>query len=255
MSVVLEAKNVCFSYGDFSLKDINLSIESGSICGLLGQNGSGKSTFLNCCMGFLQKSSGEIYINSENIDNKSSSWIAKNIAYVAQNLDMSFAFSVKEVVSMGRSPHITSVFGLNRLDRQIVYESMEFMGILNLADKKITELSGGQRQLVFMARALAQQTPIMLLDEPTSALDFKNQIMLYKMLKAISNEGKTIVICTHDINHVLWFCSHVVAFLDGRVLASADTKSVINDEFLDIVYSGSCKLEKAKELDIVLPNL
>lgn len=252
---VLETKNLSFSYGDFSLKDINLSVKKGSLCGLLGANGSGKSTFFNCCMNFLQKDGGEIYINKESASEKSAAWMAKNIAYVAQNIELNFPFSVQDVVSMGRTPHIKSLFGLNAKDKKIVKEAMEFMGILNLADKGINELSGGQRQLVFMARALAQQTPIMLLDEPTSALDFKNQIMLWKILKAIANEGKTVIICTHEINHILWFCDEVIAFIDGEIAAKGKVKEIINDEFLTKIYGETCKFKSLQEIDIIFPNL
>lgn len=253
---MLETRNLSFSYGDFLLDNINLSIKSGTICGLLGANGSGKSTFFNCCMNFLSLSSGEIYINSQNTKDKNHSWMAKNIAYVAQNLDLNFPFLAKEIVLMGRSVHVKSLFGPSKKDQRIADEAMDFIGIYHLKDKKMNELSGGQKQLVFMARALAQQTPLMLLDEPTSALDFKNQIMLWKILQKISrDEGKTIIICTHEPNHVLWFCDEVVAFDRGKVVANGKVRDIINDEFLMRIYGDVCKFKQLKECDIIFPNL
>ena len=253
--IALETKNLSFSYGEFELKDISLSVKKGVLCGLLGANGSGKSTFFNCCMNFLPKSGGEIYINQELSSDKSAAWMAKNVAYVAQNIELNFPFSVKDIVSMGRTPHIKSVFGLSLEDKKIIDEAMEFMGILNLSGKRMNELSGGQRQLAFMARALAQQTPIMLLDEPTSALDFKNQITLWKILKNIAKSGKTVIICTHEINHILWFCDEVIAFIDGEVAAKGEVAEVIGDEFLAKIYADACKFKRLEEIDVIFPNL
>ncbi|QKF93060.1 ABC transporter ATP-binding protein [Campylobacter sp. CCUG 57310] len=254
-SNMLEAKNLSFSYGDFALKNINLSVKRGTICGLLGANGSGKSTFFNCCMNFLELKEGEILINSQSSNRKDSSWLAKNIAYVAQNLELNFPFYAKDIVLMGRSPHIKSIFGPSKKDKQIVREAMEFIGISELADKRMSELSGGQRQLVFIARALAQETPLMLLDEPTSALDFKNQILLWKILQKIASEGKTIMICTHEPNHILWFCDEVVAFDKGEVVATGKVKDIINNKFLKRIYGDTCKFKSLKERDIIFPNL
>lgn len=253
--MILQTKNLSFSYGGFGLEDVSIEIKRGSICGLLGTNGSGKSTFFNCCMKFLSIKGGEIYVGSQNTKHKSPAWMAKNIAYVAQHIELHFPFFVRDIVLMGRSTHIKSLFGFSKEDKRAVSEAMEFIGISHLADKKMNELSGGQRQLVFIARALAQDTPLILLDEPTSALDFKNQITLWKILKKIAAGGKTIVICTHEPNHILWFCDEVIVFKGGRIVSKGSVAQVLNNELLAQIYGDVCTFERLAQKEVILPKL
>ena len=202
--MILQTKNLSFSYGGFGLGDVSIEIKRGSICGLLGTNGSGKSTFFNCCMKFLSIKGGEIYVDSQNTKHKSPAWMAKNIAYVAQHTELHFPFFVRDIVLMGRSTHVKSLFGFSKDDKRAVSEAMEFTRVSHLADKKMNELSGGQRQLVFIARALAQDTPLILLDEPTAFLDYPSKRELMRLLgKLAHEEGKAILISTHEIEVVV----------------------------------------------------
>lgn len=252
MSLIVQ--NLNYEYENFKLKNINLQLKGGNLYGLLGANASGKSTFFNCVMRILNPNEGNIYINNENIANKTSSWMAKQISYVAQNHHIDFGFSVYDLVAMGRYVHKKSIFGLSKTDKKMIERALEFVGISHLKNTSITKLSGGQKQLVFLARSLAQDTPIILLDEPTSALDFKNQILLCKILKQLAKTGKCIFFCTHDINHVLWFCDEVVAFKNGEILAYGDVKSVINDEILAKIYGDICTLENIKDTSVAMPK-
>ena len=206
-------------------------------------------------MKFLSIKGGEIYVDSQNTKHKSPAWMAKNIAYVAQHTELHFPFFVRDIVLIGRSTHVKSLFGFSKDDKRAVSEAMEFIGISHLADKKMNELSGGQRQLVFIARALAQDTPLILLDEPTSALDFKNQITLWKILKKIAAGGKTIVICTHEPNHILWFCDEVIVFRDGRIVSKGSVAQVLNDELLVKIYGDVCTFERLAQKEVILPKL
>ena len=116
--MILQTKNLSFSYGGFGLEDVSIEIKRGSICGLLGTNGSGKSTFFNCCMKFLSIKGGEIYVGSQNTKHKSPAWMAKNIAYVAQHTELHFPFFVRDIVLMGRSTHVKSLFGFSKDDKR-----------------------------------------------------------------------------------------------------------------------------------------
>ena len=202
--MILQTKNLSFSYGGFGLEDVSIEIKRGSICGLLGTNGSGKSTFFNCCMKFLSIKGGEIYVGSQNTKHKSPAWMAKNIAYVAQHTELHFPFFVRDIVLMGRSTHIQTFGTPSPQDVAIARQALADLGIDDLARRDFAQLSGGQRQLVLAARALATEAPIMLLDEPTSALDVHNQDRLLTLLHRLSRErGLTILFTTHQPNHAL----------------------------------------------------
>ena len=132
---------------------------------------------------------------------------------------------------------------------------MNTIGITNIADRYYTELSGGQRQLVLLARSFAQNTPIMLLDEPTSALDFRNQINIWKTLKLLTSKGKTVVVCTHDPNYVSWFCD-TVAFIDkGALIGYGNAKEVMDNDILKLLYGDICSIESILDMKVIVPSI
>ncbi len=252
---MIEIINLSFSYSEKRvLDDVTLSISKGKLHGLLGRNGSGKSTLFKCCLKFLKVSDGNILISGDDIKNISIKELSKIVAYLPQDHEQSFSWKVKEIVLMGRTPHMKGVFGLDKDDYSIVYSKLELLEILDLADISFNELSGGQKQLVMIARALAQETSIIFLDEPTSALDFSNQIMIWRMLKRISDTGITIVVCTHDPNHILWYCDNVIAIDDGKILATGDIATVLNEDLLYNIYKNKYKIEVVGDQKIIYPE-
>ena len=252
---MLKVKNLNFGYnGTEILKDISFDIEDGNLCGLFGPNGSGKTTLFKCCLNFLKFDRGEVIIDGENIKNKTVGEMAKLVAYVPQEHKPPFPYSVKEVVLMGRTPHLGGVFGTCQEDKKKASDALEMLGIMNLTDKPYNQLSGGQRQLVLIARAVAQETKLLFLDEPTSALDFKNQIKIWKILQKISQKGTTIFACTHDPNHVLWFCNRVIVLGDKSVIADGSPMDSVTKETLNRIYGNICHVKKIDNTNMVFPS-
>jgi ABC-type cobalamin/Fe3+-siderophores transport systems, ATPase components len=217
-------------------------------------------------MNFLRPQTGEIYINNEPLINKTPAQMASLIAYTPQNSGTYFDFSAFEVVLSGRARFMRGL-KFSKTDHKIAQMALINVGAYELKNKAITALSGGERQLVFIARSLAQQTPMMILDEPTSALDFKNQIAFWEILRSVcvseddfnaSNLdlnlksdllnfiGKTAIVCTHDPNHAFWFCDEILALKNGEIIAYGDAKSALNEQNLFEIYGRECKITDGK---------
>jgi iron complex transport system ATP-binding protein len=252
---LLSVENLSFSYPKLSvLEGINFQLQSGELCALLGANGSGKSTLFKCCLRFLVPDKGRVLIQGRDTKDKSVVEIARLAAYVPQEHKPSFPYAVKEIVLMGRTPHLKTAFTIDQQHHEKAVAAMAELDILHIADRPYHQLSGGQRQLVLIARALAQETPVLLLDEPTTALDYKNQIRIWDILKRISNKGTTILVCTHDPNHVLWFCDRVIVLEDKHVLADGKPAEALQTDVLNRIYSDSCNLHTIGSTVAVLPR-
>ncbi len=236
---ILEVERVSFHYPHTEtnvLNDISFSIQKHSLCALLGPNGSGKSTLFRCCMNFLSTNEGIIKVQGKDIRALNPLQLAKHIAYVPQEHKQPFPFLVEDMVLMGRTSRMGSAIKPLKEDRDKANIAMERVGISHLHHKPFNQLSGGQRQLVLIARALAQESPLMLLDEPSSALDFSNQILLWELLKTLANDGISILVCTHDPNHVLWFCSEVLVLAQGKLVAQGHPHELLKDNIFSQVY-------------------
>lgn len=252
---MLKVENLHFSYDETEiLKGVSFHVKDGQLCGLFGPNGSGKTTLFKCCLNFLKSYKGEVIIRSENVKHKKVQEMAKLVAYVPQEHKPPFPYLVKEVILMGRTPHLGGVFGICRKDKEKTINAMELLGILDLADKPYNHLSGGQRQLVLIARAVAQETQLLFLDEPTSALDFSNQLKIWKILQKIAKKGRTILACTHEPNHVMWFCNHVLVMGDKGIVANGHPHDSINNETLGRIYGNVCDVRNLDTMKIVVPS-
>ncbi len=256
---MLVIKDLHFSYDSKHkvLSGISFEVKKGQLCAVFGPNGSGKSTLFKCIMGLLKPEMGNILINGNgrNVLSMKPEEIARTIAYIPQEHRPSFPYLVKEVVLMGRTPHI-GIFGPKDKDIRKAVEAMKIIGITHLADRPYTDLSGGQRQLVLLARALAQGTEIMILDEPTSALDFRNQLRIWSILRKLLKSGKSIIVSIHDPNHMLWFCDKVVIIHKGMVLAEGDPREVLTEKILRILYGDVCSINVDDDgLKMVIPKI
>jgi ABC-type cobalamin/Fe3+-siderophores transport systems, ATPase components len=230
-------ENIHFSYGAKPvLHGISLSVPAGSVCGVFGPNGSGKTTLFRCCLGFLRPQQGTIRVDGEDIASLGIAALARRIAYVPQEHKPGFPFTVREIVSMGRTPHMGGFFRLRAKDTVVVEQAMAITGVSDLADEPYMALSGGQRQLTSLARAFAQEAPLMLLDEPTSALDFSNQMIVWQALRRIAGQGVTVLVCCHDPNHILWFCDEVAVLRQGCIAAAGKSAETLTGDVLRSLY-------------------
>ena len=253
---MLSVQHLGFSYGKRPVfSDISFSTTEGELCGLFGPNGSGKTTLFKCCLGLLPLQAGSVHIHGKDIRTLSLRDLARLASYVPQEHRPPFPYSVQEVVLMGRTPHMGGIFGISAKDRKITRNVIDLLGLDEIADRPYNELSSGQRQLVLIARAIAQETRIMFLDEPTSALDFSNQVHIWALMRSIVESGTTILACSHDPNHVAWFCDRVVVMDDaGSIVANGTPAEVISDAVLDTIYPDTCAVKRVDRVQMVLPR-
>jgi len=253
---MLRVENLTFGYvaNVQVLENLSFQVTRGKLCGLFGPNGCGKSTLFKCCLKFLHFTGGEITIDGRDIRNISVRDLAKLVSYVPQEHKPPFPYLVKEVVLMGRTPHLGGVFGISAKDKKKAFDAMQLVGIDAFADTPYNQLSVGQRQLVIIARAVAQETNLMVLDEPTSALDFSNQVKVWRVLQRLSNGGRTIVACTHDPNHVMWFCDEVVMMGEKGIIATGSPQKILSEKTLNQIYKDVCRITKDNGMRMVYPS-
>ena len=252
---LLSVKDLTFFYGKKEvLKGASLALEPGLVYGLLGPNGSGKSTLMRCCLGFLSPLTGSVLLKGEDVRTVSPSFLAKSIAYIPQEENCPFPFTVRELVSMGRTPHMGYRPYLNQHDKKRVQEALEQLELTALAEKNWKQLSGGEKQLALIARALVQDTPLVLMDEPTSALDFYNQVMVWQTLKTVAQGGVTLLVCCHDPNHILWFCDQMLLMSQGRIVASDEPHVLCDKGALQELYGDSCLVGTIDGVRMVYPR-
>lgn len=222
--------------------NLSLTLSPGDIYCILGSNGCGKTTLLRCLCGSLCLYNGEVLLENIKIEKHNMSYIAKKIGVVYQEHNVSFPYSVLDVVTMGRSPYI-GLFGRpTNKDIKIAEDSLKMIKLYHLKDKPYNRISGGERQLVLIARTLTQETEIILLDEPTSHLDFKNQIAVLKIINLLAERGLAVLMSTHHPNHALLFSNKVSLMADGQFIATGKPKEVINEKNLEVTYGIKVKI-------------
>lgn len=233
----ISARDLCFSYGSGRVVDqVSLSASISELIGVIGPNGSGKSTLIRLLSGVLTPERGEVRIGARALREMSRLEVARAVAVVPQEHRIEFPFSVAEVVLMGRSPHVGGFRFEDGADIAIARRAMERAGVLDLAGRSIHELSGGERQRVVVARALAQDTPILLLDEPAAFLDIRHEVEMYDLLHDLKREGKTIVSVLHDLNLAALYCDRLLLMKNGRTVKFGSPQEVIQYSVLTSVY-------------------
>lgn len=238
MSAILRFDRVSFSYRSAAvLEEFSLGIEPGEMTALLGPNGSGKTTLVRLAAGYLRPASGGVRLAGRPVAELASRERARVVSVVPQESHLAFDFTVREVVLMGRAPHLGLLGVDGDDDRRIVHWAMEQTDITRLAERRFTALSGGERQRVVVARALAQQPLLLLLDEPTAFLDLKHRLALYRLLTELNRDLRiTVVAVSHDINLAARHCRRLVLLDRGHVAGDGAPDDVLTADNLRRVY-------------------
>jgi iron complex transport system ATP-binding protein len=238
MGVVLTVSDLAFAYdgGPPVWSDISLEVRAGEVLSVLGPNGTGKSTLLRCMAGLHVPSAGQVVIEGAKVQDMSRKQIAQAVAFVPQMHTPIFSFCALEVVVMGRTAHIGMFASPSAKDYSIAEEAMKTLGILHLAKKSYDETSGGERQLILFARALAQESRILLLDEPTSHLDFGNQARTLVLVRKLADQGLAVVMTTHFPDHALGFSERTALIAGGVMQGYGNTHETLDPEMLSSLY-------------------
>nr|WP_319373481.1 ABC transporter ATP-binding protein [uncultured Methanobacterium sp.] len=244
MNGIMEMENASFSYSgkEKIFQDINLSINKGEVLCILGPNGTGKTTLIKCLNCLLKLNTGNIFLSGEDIYSFNKTDLARQIGYIPQGHNPVFPFTVLDVVVMGRAPHLSSMSSPSQNDYLIAQESLKKLNMDHMMHNPYTELSGGEKQLVFFARVLAQKPDILLLDEPTSHLDFGNQMRTLKIINKMANGGFTVVMTSHFPDHAFISADKVAIMKDCHIIDYGTPEEVITEENLERAYNIGVKI-------------
>lgn len=245
MALKLTVNKLSFNYNGFSaLKDVELEVGLGELLSIVGPNGSGKSTLLKCINRILKPKQNAVLINGEDTSKIALRELCKVMGYVPQNSASTFPFTVFDIVLMGRRPYIQ--WSLGDRDKEIVAETLDYLGIGELAMRHFNELSGGEQQKVIIARALAQQPKLLLLDEPTSSLDIKHQLEILCILRELAQSRHcSVVVAMHDLNLASRFSDRMLMLKQGCIFAVGAPESVLTEENIESVYGVKARVTRS----------
>ncbi len=235
--MILNVKNISSGYTKkLSLRDVSFNFETGSVLCVIGHNGSGKSTLFKTILGIVKKENGEVYIDNENIENWNDKKRAEYFSYVPQNHNAVFGYSVVDVVVMGCVRNIGLISSPSKKDFEKARNALKRVGISYLEKRRYTELSGGEKKLVLIARALCQEAKFMIMDEPTSDLDFVKSQLIYDVIRSLSNEGYGIILSTHAPDYPFLDNDKLLLLKKGKTVAFGNATEVLNSDNLQKAY-------------------
>ena len=233
----IEVQNLSFSYGDRPvLHDISFRVEKGEFLSILGPNGVGKSTLFRCVLGLLSGYTGQVLVDGADSRSFTVREAAKHIAYIPQSSHPIFNYSVFDIVLMGRTSGLSTFRSPKKQDAELCRWALEKVGIPHLSDRCFHRLSGGEQQLVLIARALVQKAPILMLDEPTASLDFGNQLLVLEQCRNLAREGYTVIQTTHNPEQSYQYSDRILTLQQGRVLAEGTPKEVLTEKTIRALY-------------------
>ena len=233
----LAAHNVSVALdGRWLLRGIDVALRAESLTAFIGPNGSGKTTLLRVLAGLLAPSAGHVTLHGNKVQDFGRRALSQRIAFMPQDTHMSFAFTVRETVEMGRHPHLRRFERLRQHDHDIVDDAMHRADVWHLAERTVTALSGGERQRVIIARSLATQADVLLLDEPTASLDIAHALDVLDLCQQLAHEGKAIGLAIHDINAAARYATHIVLLNAGHIVQQGKLEEVLQEAQLNHVF-------------------
>ena len=236
--IAITAKNLSYSFGEnLVLKNVSFHVPRGDFFIIIGPNGSGKTTLMKIISGILKPQNGELKILNRSIDQYHRKALARTIAFVPQMNFVDFPFTVTEIVLMGRSPYLGMLGLEDDNDLEIAHQAIAFTDLENLAHRKLDQLSGGEQQRVFIARAICQEPDIILLDEPTASLDLAYQVRIMDLMEQLKTEKSiSVVMVSHDVNLAAMYADHLLLLHNGQVLCQGLPDEVITYQTLETAY-------------------
>lgn len=251
----LSVQDLHFAYGRHRvLGGVSFAAREGEMVFVLGRNGAGKSTLFKCILGHVKKAAGVIEISGVPLERYSPRTLAQRVAYIPQAGAPAYNYTVRQMVTMGRTAHLSPFSSPGAEDDAAVEAALDRMGILELADKGFEEISGGERQLALIARALVQQGSILLMDEPTAHLDFGNQLRVLQSVRGLAKEGLCVLVISHDPQHALRFGDRVLALENGTVRAFGAPEEVLRPELVRDLYGVEVDFARCGEDTVILPR-
>jgi iron complex transport system ATP-binding protein len=236
---VVDVNDLSVAFGATQVLDsVSLSVGRGEFVGLVGPNGAGKTTLLRAMRATLVPDSGRVVVCGEDVHSLSSRAASRLVASVPQETTLSFEFTVLETVEMGRTPHLSRFGRMGRADHDAIEEAMARTDVCEFADRPVSAVSGGERSRVVLARALAQETPVLLLDEPTANLDVNHQVRTLDLVADLTDEGRTAVAAIHDLGLAARYCDRLVVVADGGILASGSPEAVLSTDSLRAAFDA-----------------
>ena len=240
---MLGVKDLAFGFPGRTVgSDVSFTLGAGEVMCVLGPNGGGKTTLFRTLLGLLAPHGGIITLEEKDLQTFSRAEIARRVGYVPQGHSAYFAYTVREFVLMGRTAHLGAFASPAKKDALVADRAMQSLGIADLADKPVTEISGGERQLALVARALAQEPRLLVLDEPTASLDFGNQVRVLEKISALASSGLAVLFASHDPDHAFLCAQRALLLAEGRVLEIGAPRDVIRPDTLERMYRVSVQV-------------
>ena len=243
----VELQNVCFAYGKTPvLQNVSFSAEAGELIAVLGPNGVGKSTLFQCLLGFLHPQSGKLLLDGEDPARMKRAELARAVAYIPQSAAPTFNYTVLEMVTMGMVGRLGLLQSPGEEEKEKAMAALESLGIGYLAERGCSQISGGERQLMLLARALVQDARTLVMDEPTANLDYGNSFRVMERVRGLGEAGYTVLFSTHEPNQAFRYASRVLALKDGAVLADGEPGRVLTEETLSALYGVRVAVRKVE---------
>ena len=233
----MKVEDLHFSYGSHEvLKGVSFGVEDSGFVSLLGPNGAGKSTLFRCMLGLLEPTSGSVHICGRDIRNMPAAELSHRVAYIPQSHNPVFNFSVFDMVLMGTTAQLSRFSSPGKQQKELAEAAMERMGIYHLRSRDCSNISGGERQLALIARAIAQQAKILVMDEPSASLDYGNKLRVMETVKSLTQDGYTVIQSTHDPDQAYLYSDQILALYDGKILACGTPRETISSTLVSALY-------------------
>lgn len=250
---LLSVKDLRYAYpgSGLVLRGVSFEAAAGEVTAILGANGSGKTTLMKLMLGLLDPDAGAVSYNGRSLKGFSREELSRAIAWVPQAEEPSFPYKVREYLLLARAPYVGYFETPNRVDEDVVEAVLRDLGLVHLAEREVPQMSGGERQLMLIGRALAQEPQALILDEPTSHLDMGNKVKVLKVMKSMAERGKAVVFSTHDPNEAMHIADRVALLDGGVVTALGEPESTITEEALEHIYNSKVRIIKVDGTTIV----